>query len=192
MYFTRSALYALPYYATRTDPVVFICLVVPGNPYPVVEDPSDAKSFLAKPIKGGYQSHYVLTTKDGKPCKRKLQDGKFFDEVVIDQESQVIPIYLLRFNQPDLLKISVSFARDVVNPGDVPLHLDSGKGKKISERRHTKAQLADKSLDSSKDSTARHYPEDSVSMESVNESKDSEETKDSSDSANASVDTSNE
>lgn len=31
MYFTSSALYALPYYANRSDPALLICLITPGT-----------------------------------------------------------------------------------------------------------------------------------------------------------------
>ena len=75
IYATRSALYALPYYATAKDPAIIIGLFVPGttitisllltdsflitlfpgNAYPVVEDPDEKKSMMGRPLKSGYQ-----------------------------------------------------------------------------------------------------------------------------------------
>src|SRR5688572_13984988 len=75
-YFTSSARYALPYYATKENPSVLICYAVPGNPFPVIENPSNkaddpnGSSWIGKPLASGYQSHYVLTTRDGMPCKK--------------------------------------------------------------------------------------------------------------------------
>lgn len=73
----------------------------PGNPYPVVEHPTDTGhdgSLLGKIITPGYQSHYVLTTKDGMPCKKKLKKSRYYDEIVVNQEAQVGGCFT--FNSP--------------------------------------------------------------------------------------------
>jgi hypothetical protein len=115
MYFTSSSLYALPYFSAKPDPAILICLVVPGNPYPVVEAKGEEKSFLGRPLIGGYQSNYVLTTKDGNPCATRMQPGTFYDELVIGQESQVVPIFLVEFEQAKLAPLARSFQREVAH-----------------------------------------------------------------------------
>ena len=53
-------------------------------------------SLLGKPVKSGYQSNYVLTNKDGEILPNPEKTGQTgFDEIVISQESQVVPIYIL-------------------------------------------------------------------------------------------------
>jgi hypothetical protein len=60
-----------------------------GNTFPVVEHPTeDPNSLMGKVIKPGYQSHYVLTDNLGMPCSEKV-DTNYYDEIVINQESQV-------------------------------------------------------------------------------------------------------
>lgn len=67
-----------------------------GNPYPVVEHRNEENSFLGLPLKGGYQSNYVLVSKDGNPHKTgKDEPGdNVYDEIVIDQESHVRLLFL--------------------------------------------------------------------------------------------------
>jgi len=43
VYFTSSARYAVPYYATKKDPAIIIAYVIPGNIYPVIEHPKKPK-----------------------------------------------------------------------------------------------------------------------------------------------------
>eukprot|EP01128_Nolandella_sp_AFSM9_P001785 TRINITY_DN12199_c0_g1_i1.p1 TRINITY_DN12199_c0_g1~~TRINITY_DN12199_c0_g1_i1.p1 ORF type:complete len:1767 (-),score=200.25 TRINITY_DN12199_c0_g1_i1:119-5263(-) len=115
IYFTSSARYALPYYGGRKNPAVLICFSVPGNPYPVVEHRTEENSMLGMPLKSGYQSHYVLARKNGNPVKS--QRGNFmdgvYDELVIGQESQVIPAWILEFDGDKLAKEAVAFAREL-------------------------------------------------------------------------------
>lgn len=111
MYFASSVRYTLPYYAAKPDPAILICLAVPGNPYPVVEKRGDANSFLGLPIKSGYQSNYVLTLKDGNPCDHQMPQRDFFDELVVDQEAQVVPILLIEFDNAKLGRMAMAFQR---------------------------------------------------------------------------------
>lgn len=41
MYFSTSAQYCLPYAASKPNPCFIISYLIPGNPYPVVEQPND-------------------------------------------------------------------------------------------------------------------------------------------------------
>lgn len=52
-------------------------------------------SFLSKPIESGYQSHYVVTGKDGFPIKKATSDEEEYTEVVVPQEAQIISLYLM-------------------------------------------------------------------------------------------------
>jgi len=111
MYFTTSAQYATPYFVNSTHPAILICLVSCGNPYPVVEERTSPKSLVGLPIKSGYQSNYVLTSKGGKIATDV--SGDVFDEIVIPQESQVIPIFLLELDYSAAAKLASAFQRDV-------------------------------------------------------------------------------
>jgi hypothetical protein len=98
MYFTSYSEYASNYYCRANDEgekILIITYVTPGNVYPVVEDPDVAEESLkGKPFKNGYQSHYVLVNTQGKPSD-VVNDGKIYDELVVFQEAQVIPKYVI-------------------------------------------------------------------------------------------------
>jgi len=113
IYFTSSAQYALPYYSTKKNPAVLICLAIPGNVYPVTEHRKGENSLMGQPIKGGYQSHYVLTTKDGNPCKQREAPDSHYDELVLGQEAQVVPIAIIEFSQDKLIPFAKAFQREI-------------------------------------------------------------------------------
>eukprot|EP01124_Arcella_intermedia_P000727 TRINITY_DN10397_c1_g1_i1.p1 TRINITY_DN10397_c1_g1~~TRINITY_DN10397_c1_g1_i1.p1 ORF type:complete len:1129 (+),score=178.07 TRINITY_DN10397_c1_g1_i1:217-3387(+) len=96
MYFSTSALYAATY--LKENPAILICFAIPGNPYPVIEHPESKESFYGKPIVNRYQSHYCLTTLNGFPYTKDDEETKqdVFDELVVDQESQVVPLFLVK------------------------------------------------------------------------------------------------
>ena len=55
-----------------------------GNPFPVIEHHKDKKDSLrGAPLKAGYQSHYVLTDKNGDPWT--ASQSECFNEIVIPQ-----------------------------------------------------------------------------------------------------------
>jgi len=112
MYFTSDALYALPYFSSKPDPAILLCLAVPGNPYPVVEAKSEPNSFFGRPLKNGYQCNYVLTGKDGGPHQAKLAGG-FYDEIVIEQESQIVPIFMVEFDPAKVAPLALEFQREI-------------------------------------------------------------------------------
>src|SRR5690242_17964462 len=110
MYFTSSALYALPYFSTRPDPCILITLTTAGNPYPVIEHRLDGDSLLGIPIRSGYQSNYVLTSISGSPWKPS--DSTKYDELVVDQEAQVVPLYVIELNPDTLDDLAAKFKRE--------------------------------------------------------------------------------
>jgi len=116
IYFTTSAEYGLPYYATKVNPTVLISLVISGNAYPVIEHPKLSKdSFMGAALVPGYHSHYVLTRKDGLPCREIVSDAaieQYFDEIVIEQESSVLPFYLLRISTKNLGSLALQLQKE--------------------------------------------------------------------------------
>jgi len=78
-----------------------------------VESPADQDGFLGKPLRTGYQSHYVRTRRDGKPVKDASDDVESFDEIVIAQESQILPFAIIQFDKKKLEMLLKVYARDV-------------------------------------------------------------------------------
>jgi hypothetical protein len=37
IYFSTSAKYIIPYFATKSNPAIIVSFLIPGNPFPVVE-----------------------------------------------------------------------------------------------------------------------------------------------------------
>lgn len=119
MYFTSSALYALPYYGLKRSPAILVCLGAPGNAYPVVEGMKEKDTFMGSPIKSGYQSHYVLTQVDGHPIPTvPTADIPCYDEVVLAQESQVVPVYVVELHSKPLDPLFAKYQREIVNVDD--------------------------------------------------------------------------
>jgi hypothetical protein len=76
MYFTSYAEYAFNQYAKKNEKdekALLLCILVPGNIFPVIEDPFDEEdqkkkeqpqnkkeTLKGKPCRTGYQSHYTI------------------------------------------------------------------------------------------------------------------------------------
>jgi len=96
IYFTSYAEYTIPYCCSKATPCLIICLMLPGNPYPVTEHPMESpKTFMGKPTMSGYQSHYVVTTPSGMPVE-DFGSPSQYDELVIGQEAQVVPLFIVK------------------------------------------------------------------------------------------------
>jgi len=99
IYFTCHIPYIFPYVANVKDPAILFVLLFPGNIYPIIEKPTDPNSFLGKPMKSGYQCHYVITSRNGYPATVGAEKtNELYDELVITQESQILPIYLVQLD----------------------------------------------------------------------------------------------
>jgi len=96
IYFTTNCLYALPYFASKENPAVIIAYTLPGNIFPVSEHHVSTNSLMGKPVQAGYNSHYVLTSKDGEVWGGEKEH---YDELMIEQESQIVPIFILRIDK---------------------------------------------------------------------------------------------
>lgn len=114
IYFTTYAMYSLPYFGTRSNPAIIISYVVPGNIFPVTESPNGKKSlsgydllnlelisFYRAGMMPSYNSHYVLVNSTGSIPEYQEQ---LFDELVIPQESQISPAYVVRVSTEGLPK----------------------------------------------------------------------------------------
>jgi len=121
IYFTHSGLYATPYYATKKNPALIIAYVIPGNVYPVYEAPKSEKSLVGSGLMGGYQAHYVVTTKEGEPVENKTTNEKYYSELVIVQEAQCVPAFILRVDISNLAILLEKFERTVVEPPSTKL-----------------------------------------------------------------------
>ena len=62
IYFTNDISYARSY-----GKYVFLCAVIPGNVYPITENPKDKDSFSGKAAMPGFQAHVTF----GKVLKKK-------------------------------------------------------------------------------------------------------------------------
>jgi len=106
IYFTSDLNYAKMYSNISTRSVsesyVMLAFASPGNIYPVREGPMDVSSLKGKagPVCVGYQSHYVLVNPPGDQnigLPVAVNEKNFVDELVLFQESQAVPKYLLVF-----------------------------------------------------------------------------------------------
>lgn len=90
-----------------------ITYLIPGNVYPITEHHLGEKSFLGSALKAGYNSHYVLTNKDGNIYDNR---GEICDEIVVGQSSQILPSFIITLDVELCLKEFDKWKR--VIPGD--------------------------------------------------------------------------
>jgi len=109
IYFTTRACYTTPYCKDKNEPCIIIAIAIPGNVYPVIEDPTGQLSLTGKPITPGYNSHYVLTSQDGAIWSTPPQ--KLFDELVISQEAQLVPLFVAQLHKDQLQKLITEYDR---------------------------------------------------------------------------------
>jgi len=142
IYFTSSCLYATPYFATKSVPSILVCLTIPGNIRPIVEHRNESPSYLGMGIDSGYQSHYVLTTRDGNPLTQK---DRYYDEFVLASDPQVVPIFLINISKNIIFQLAKDFAREI--PGDdKPIRESSKRNNNKSSSRKVKVPEANNSL----------------------------------------------
>jgi len=116
IYFTHSGIYATPYFSTKKHPALIISYVIPGNVYPVCEHPKSIDSLIGSALKGGYQSHFIITTKDGMPVEKPAEE--YYSEIVIFQEAQCVPAFILRVDdsRENLQNLMQKYQRIIVEP----------------------------------------------------------------------------
>lgn len=93
IYFTTNLLYTLPYCMGKRFPAVIISYTNMGHVYPVTE------RMTGQALKNSYNSHYVLTCRDGNIHSER---AKFYDdscdEVIVNQEVQILPAFIVTLN----------------------------------------------------------------------------------------------
>lgn len=124
MYFSTHASYVLSYMLNKPRPAFLMVLLAPGNAFPVVEQKDSKDSLLGLPLRGGYQSHIVLTRADGDPIQTPAEAPRCFDEIVIAQETQVVPVYIVEL-RPEVLS---SLAGQLLSGGTGARDISSGPG----------------------------------------------------------------
>jgi len=108
IYVTSYAIYSLQYamgnHPVDINPVIIISYVLPGHPYPVVEDFNGEDSISGSALKPGCQSHYVRTYPNG--CVVRTPNPSIsYDEIVINQENLVVPAFIIRLESKDCMQI---------------------------------------------------------------------------------------
>jgi len=119
IYFSSYAIYTVPYVFSESDPSMLICFILPGNPFPVIEHP---RNFTGKPILQGYQCHYVVTMKSGLPFTEEdfRKNQRNFNEIVLGDESQVVPIFLIKLNKSNFGRLYYEYQRETPADFDKP------------------------------------------------------------------------
>eukprot|EP01124_Arcella_intermedia_P018681 TRINITY_DN257_c0_g1_i2.p1 TRINITY_DN257_c0_g1~~TRINITY_DN257_c0_g1_i2.p1 ORF type:complete len:1093 (+),score=193.29 TRINITY_DN257_c0_g1_i2:407-3280(+) len=112
IYFSTSTKYITPYFAPKKHPAILICWLIPGNPFPVTENPHQENNLSGHAIFPGYQSHYVLTSIKGLPITST--EPEFYDEIVIEQEQLVVAAFMLTPSQEAISKLQKKFQREIV------------------------------------------------------------------------------
>jgi len=92
IYFSTKAPYVETYVRSSREPALLISWVLPGNTYPVIEHPRKPDNLVGSALKSGYNSHYCIVAKDGFPTTPSVD---FFDEIVIPQEGQILPAFIV-------------------------------------------------------------------------------------------------
>jgi len=106
VYFTSNLKYASRY--AKESPkvpgynVFLLSMVIPGNTFPVTEDPWDAEQknkqgYHGQPCRVGYQSHFTLVDspkKNSSPTKTPFTGANIADELVIFQVTQALPLFV--------------------------------------------------------------------------------------------------
>jgi hypothetical protein len=134
MYFTTHAVYACPYFISSLEPAIVLSYLIPGmsrvfiasseffsitfltcpgNAYPTVESPHSPESLQGSNLRRGYQSHYVITNGKGMPTERGTSQ---YDEIVINQESQVCPAFIIELDSSNFSSLVKGLQREINVP----------------------------------------------------------------------------
>lgn len=112
IYFTSYPVYCIPYTCTSSNgavpsPALIISYIVPCNIYPVIESAEEPslgrESLLGQAIVNGYQTHYVRVDGTG-------HIGDKYDEIVVSQEAQILPLYIVHLDLASSLSLAKRLA----------------------------------------------------------------------------------
>jgi len=120
IYFSTYAQYTFPYIEPHDNPSIMISYIVPGNIYPVIENPRQKDNLIGKGVKGGFNCHYVLCNKDGMviSADEGYTKENIFNEFVIHQESQIVPAFIIDLNSDNFKEFSRNWRREIVTRRD--------------------------------------------------------------------------
>jgi len=115
IYFTSFSMYCVPYIAGSKFPSIVVSYLLPGNVYPVIEEVDGPDTLLGSAIKSGYNSHFIVTDKKGVcvPNSDNHDEGELFNELVVPQESQIVPAFIFELEGSDMEKLSGEWNREV-------------------------------------------------------------------------------
>lgn len=111
IYFTTSLLYTLPYACNKRRPAAIISFVNMGNVYPVTEDHKGCNSLRGTALKSGYHSHLICTNKNGAIYKER--DDTLCDEIIVGQESQILPAFIVEMDHDSCISEFEKWQRDL-------------------------------------------------------------------------------
>lgn len=115
IYFTTSLLYTLPYSCGKRRPAVIVSYINMGHIFPVTEDHKGPHSLKGQALKSGYNSHLALTGKEGY-IYNELDDVVVCDEIVVNQESQILPAFLVELDIETCQTEYQKWVRDIPLP----------------------------------------------------------------------------
>jgi len=72
------------------------------------------ENLIGSALKGGYQSHFIVTNKEGMPVENPVEEC--FSELVIFQEAQCVPAFILRVDKTNLNALLLKYQRTIVEP----------------------------------------------------------------------------
>eukprot|EP01126_Amoeba_proteus_P026671 TRINITY_DN2641_c0_g1_i6.p1 TRINITY_DN2641_c0_g1~~TRINITY_DN2641_c0_g1_i6.p1 ORF type:complete len:165 (+),score=34.26 TRINITY_DN2641_c0_g1_i6:321-815(+) len=98
IYFSTYFVYVSNYLSASTEPSVIISFVLLGNIYPVIEHVKQNPNLLGCVLKPPHNSHYVLVDSVGHIYDPTKTKDEFYDEIVVAQEAQIVPVYLIKFS----------------------------------------------------------------------------------------------
>lgn len=120
IYFTSHPSYCLPYMFSRQRPSIVISYIIPGNVFPVTEARGDPNSLGGSAIQQGYSCHYVCVTPNGEVVADLSACP--YDEIVVSQESQILPMYIIEVKEDHLSKLVEANIASVHSPDTVSLN----------------------------------------------------------------------
>lgn len=114
IYFTTCLLYTMPYCCAKRVPAVILSYLNPGHVFPVTEDHKKKDALMGHALKAGYNSHYVVTNRSGSVYKEDdPYEGERCDELVVSQECQILPAFIISLDLEDCKRHFEQWSRDL-------------------------------------------------------------------------------
>ena len=102
IYFSGNFEYASRYSQSIGPKLFILAAVLPGNPFPVTENPFEPKSYHGQACRPGYQSHIsFVNTSDAMPTISTdlTNPAEVVDEIVIFDYGQALPCFVFYMQQ---------------------------------------------------------------------------------------------